>query len=89
LLNRLIASTENSTSLVQVETAKQFTATVGTPAGITPNLGTELFLVRRWITFSTTGETQCAPGSTFTVSVTVSQKSNDTFLARSDSVVAC
>jgi prepilin-type N-terminal cleavage/methylation domain-containing protein len=84
-----IASTENSTSLVQVETARQFTATVGTPSGATPNLGTELFLVQRWITFSASGETQCSPGSTFTVNVTVSQKSTGTFLARSDSVIAC
>lgn len=49
----------------------------------------EHFNVQRWITFSLPGETQCSRGSSFTVSVVVTQAQTNKFLARSDSVIAC
>lgn len=75
-----IAQTQTNTSAVQSETARQVA---------TSSLGSEKFTVLRWITFTTAGATQCSPGQTFSVSVTVSQQSTGTFLARSDSVIAC
>jgi len=74
-----IAATEIRTQDAQTEVARPLTA----PAG------SEKFAVLRWITFSTPGATQCSAGQTFTVNVTVSVASTGTFLARSDSIVAC
>jgi len=75
-----IAQTQTNTSSVQTETARQVA---------TSSLGSDTFTVLRWITFTTPGATQCSPGQTFTVSVTVSLQASGKFLARSDSVVAC
>ena len=75
-----IAQTQTDTSAIQPETARQVA---------TSSIGTDTFTVLRWITFSAAGATQCSPGQTFTVSVKVKLQSSGTFLARSDSVIAC
>ena len=75
-----IAQTESNTINVQPESARQVA---------TFPLGSDKFIVLRWITFTTTGATQCSPGETYTVSVVVEQQSGGRFLARSDSVGAC
>jgi prepilin-type N-terminal cleavage/methylation domain-containing protein len=73
-----IASAQANTTTITAEDAKPYTA----------NVLSESFAVRRWITFSNAGGTQCSPGATFTVSVTVAD-STGKYLARSDSVVTC
>ncbi len=77
-----IASAQANSASATVESGKSYEANV---------LG-EQFTVKRWITFfppdGTPGGTQCSPGATFTVNVTVDNADGE-FLARSDSVVAC
>ena len=73
-----LASAQANTATITAENNKPYTA----------NVLNESFQVRRWVTFSHTGGTQCTPGATFTVSVTVADSSGK-FLARSDSVVTC
>lgn len=74
-----IAQAANNSATVGPESAKTYSATVGS----------EQFTVLRTITFSAVGETQCARGSSFTVDVVVNQTQTNKFLARSDSVIAC
>jgi len=76
------ASAQGSNSLpaVHAESAHQFP-----PVPV----GSETFIPVRWITFIPVTATQCAPGVSYTVSVTVSQSNSTHVLARSDSVVAC
>lgn len=73
-----ITSAQANTATVTVESGREYSA----------NVLTETFEVKRWITFSNLGGTQCSPGATFTVSVTVAD-SDGHYLARSDSVVTC
>jgi prepilin-type N-terminal cleavage/methylation domain-containing protein len=73
-----IASAQANTTTITAEDGKAYTA----------NVLSERFDVRRWVSFSNAGGTQCSPGATFTVSVTVAD-SDGKFLARSDSVVTC
>ena len=73
-----IASAQANTTRITAEDGKAYTA----------NVLNEAFGVRRWVTFSNAGGTQCSPGATFTVNVTVAD-SDGKFLARSDSVVTC
>lgn len=80
-----IADAQSKAASTAVEVDKQTVAGSGNSAGVSR----EEFLVHRWITFSPAGATQCSPGATFTVSVTVDQRQTGKFLARSDSVVAC
>ena len=49
----------------------------------------EQFTVKRWVVFSAPNATECSPGTTYTVNIEVYQGTSSTFLARSDSVVAC
>jgi type II secretory pathway pseudopilin PulG len=74
-----IAQAAANTATIAPETAKPYTATVGS----------EQFAIVRTITFSTVGETQCTQGSSFTVNVVVNQAQTNKFLARSDTVIAC
>lgn len=74
-----IADAQGSRQTVTTETERPFSAFNGH----------ERFTVLRSITFSQSGETQCAQGSSFTVNVVVKQAETGKFLARSDSVIAC
>ena len=77
-----------SANKVSPDSGTSYTTTVGN--GSSASL--EKFTYRRWIVFSTPGATECSAGTTFTVNVEVYQGttvSSSTFLARSDSVVAC
>lgn len=71
------------------ESGKQYFPAVG--GGTSGNATTEKFTVVRYITFAAPNESQCTPGSTFTVNVLVYQGSSTSgrYLARNDSVVAC
>lgn len=73
-----IASAQANTTTVTVESGKEYSA----------NIGSEQFQVKRWITFHNPSGTQCTPGATFVVSVTVADDDGN-YLARSDSVVTC
>lgn len=74
-----IAQAANNAATIGPESAKAYSAAVGT----------ENFTVVRTITFSQSGETKCAEGSSFTVNVEVDQAQTNKFLARNDSVIAC
>ena len=74
-----IASTQANTISVRAESGKTFPAAVQN----------EEFVVTRAITFVPSRATQCTPGITFTVNVSVTQKQTGNFVARSDAVVTC
>jgi prepilin-type N-terminal cleavage/methylation domain-containing protein len=80
-----IADAQAKAATIALENDKQTSAFSGNSSGA----GREEFSVHRWITFGSTGATQCRPGTTFTVSVVVDQAQTGKFLARTDSVVAC
>ena len=71
------------------ESGQQHFAAVG--GGTGGNAATEQFTVVRYITFAAPNQSQCTPGTTFTVNVVVYQGASAAgqYLARNDSVVAC
>ncbi|MCW2644413.1 MAG: hypothetical protein JWP07_522 [Pseudonocardiales bacterium] len=74
-----IASTQSNTIVVRSEAGKTYAASVQS----------EEFVVTRTIVFVPSRATQCTPGITFTVNVSVAQKQTGKFLARSDAIVTC
>jgi type II secretory pathway pseudopilin PulG len=69
--------------------AYQATGTVPKSTSYTKSLTNEDFRVARTVTFNPSTATACAPGTTFTVHVTVQQKQTGTFLTQTDTVIAC
>jgi len=75
-----IAPAQANTIAVRAEAGKTYQAS---------GLKNEEFVVTRTIIFVPSRATQCTPGITFTVNVTVTQKQSGKFLARSDAVITC
>lgn len=67
----------------------QSAGTVPRTTSYTTSVGAERFTVSRSVSFNTGGATACAPGSSFTVHVRVSQAPTGKFLSQIDTVIAC